>query len=394
MRVLHVISGLDPANGGPTIALVGLAEAQARAGLDVSVLATWQNQTGFPVAEQMRAAGVKVNLIGPASGKLSRHPSLVMATEGAVGRAEVVHVHALWEEIQHRAMRAAKRQGVPYVVTPHGMLSPWSFSNGSVINRLGKRAYLTLRLRRGLAGAAALHYTTVPERELASRLGLGSPTLIEPCGLDWTEFSSLPEGGRFRSRFPEIGHRPMLLFLGRLSAQKGLDALIPAFGQFCRLNPDAVLVIAGPDYDGYSRTVARLIEEHVPNARVLQAGMQAGRERVEAMVDADLFVLSSHHENFGIVVAEAMACATPVVISRDVNVWQEVEAAGAGEAASRAPAELAAAMVRWMADPQRRQEAGERGRAYARAHWDWDLIAQRWADHYAHLKVDAPEHDR
>src|SRR5437016_5289358 len=121
MRVLHVISGLDPANGGPTFALEGLAKAQVREGLDVTVAATWQNQSGFPVAERMRQANVKVKLIGPAHGKLSRHPELTSAIRVAVGEADVLHIHALWEEIQHRAAREAQQRNVPYVVTPHGM---------------------------------------------------------------------------------------------------------------------------------------------------------------------------------------------------------------------------------------------------------------------------------
>src|SRR5687768_301345 len=123
-----------------------MAEGQVRAGMDVSVLATWTTEKGFPPAEHMRERGAKVEVVGPATGKLSRHPQLRGAVEAAVSRADVVHIHALWEEVQHRGARVCQRRGVPYVVTPHGMLSPWSFGSGTVVNRWGKRVYMAVRL--------------------------------------------------------------------------------------------------------------------------------------------------------------------------------------------------------------------------------------------------------
>jgi len=383
VRILHVISGLDPENGGPTFALVGLAEAQRRAGLDVSVIATWQIKTGFPLAERLQAADVKVELIGQAYGKLSRHPDLAAAVDRAVAGADVVHVHALWEEIQHQAPRAAQRRGVPYVVTPHGMLAPWSRAQGGWVHRWGKRAYLLLRLRRNLDRAAAIHFTTPAERDLVAPMRLRPPSIVEPVGIDFSEFEQLPPRGLFRERYPQLRDRQMVLFLSRLSPQKGLDVLIPAM---IRVNDDALLVVAGPDYDSYGQRVRGWVSELLLQDRVIFTGMLHGAERIQALRDADLFVLPSHHENFGIVVAEAMAAGTPVVISREVNIWQEVVAAGAGAAVrSGDDQELAAELRRWLADPAIRDAAGEKARAFARSHYDWNRIAKNWVDHYAAL---------
>ena len=121
----------------------------------------------------------------------------------------------------------------------------------------------------------------------------------------------------------------MILLLSRLSPQKGLDRLIPAFEAFAKSrSPDAVLVLAGPDSDGYSKFVNELIGRSGLKDRIVLTGMLRGRDRIEALVDADLFVLPSHHENFGIVVAEAMAAGTPVVVSREVNIQGDVEESG------------------------------------------------------------------
>jgi glycosyltransferase involved in cell wall biosynthesis len=387
MRVLHVISGLDPENGGPSFAVVGMAQGQLRAGLDVSVLATWANESGFPLAEHMRGRGVKVEMVGRASGKLSRHPRLREAVDAAVAGADVVHVHALWEEAQHQAARACQRRGKPYVITPHGMLSPWSFANGTAINRWGKRVYMAMRLRRNLDGAAALHFTTGVERDLSGRLGLRPPAIIEPVGIDVGEFESLPARGAFRERFGQVGQRPMVLFLGRLSPQKGLDVLMPAFARFQEQDrvSNAVLVLAGPDYDAYGDHVRQIVRRHRLEDRVVFTGMLRGRERIEALVDADLFALTSHHENFGIVVAEAMAAGAPVLISKEVNIWEDVVEAGAGTAVEPEPSAAAAEMARWMADAAMRRAAGERGRAFALSRYGWDPIARNWSDHYRRL---------
>src|SRR5437867_2216080 len=126
MRIVHAISGIDPRNGGPTNALIGLTSAQVRAGLAVRVVSTWQDEDAFRSAEKLKQFGVGVRMIGKARGKLSRHPQIVPAMEEELKNADVLHVHAVWEEIEHLACRAAWRVGVPYVFTPHGMLDPWN----------------------------------------------------------------------------------------------------------------------------------------------------------------------------------------------------------------------------------------------------------------------------
>ena len=146
MRILHAISGIDPRNGGPTNALIGLAAAQVRAGLDVRVAATWQEQDAFTSAKRLEGLNVGVRMIGQAHGKLSRHPDLIRSLEQELEQADVLHVHAIWEEIQHQACRTAQRMSKPYVVTPHGMLDPWNMRK----SRLAKRIFLAMRVRRNL----------------------------------------------------------------------------------------------------------------------------------------------------------------------------------------------------------------------------------------------------
>src|SRR5437868_2460012 len=200
MRILHAISGINRENGGPPVVLAGLAAAQVRAGLDVSIVATWTTNPCPDVVAELETKGIEVMHIGPARNPMSRHSEIAPALERLVAEADVVHVHAMWEEIQHAACRTAWRARAPYVMTPHGMLDPWNMSNGWH----KKRLYLAWRMRANLGRAAALHFATTIERDAVARLGIVRPAIVEPFGIDVEEFANLPAPGSFIAKHPEL----------------------------------------------------------------------------------------------------------------------------------------------------------------------------------------------
>ncbi len=379
MRVLHVISSIDTQAGGTTAALVTLASPQAQAGLDVTVASTFADSIEKTAAETLRSAGVKVQLIGPAKGKLQRHPELASTVQSLVGDADIVHIHALWEEIMHLAAQEAYKQEKPYLVTPHGMLDPWSLQQSKWV----KRFYLMWRLRANLERASAIHFTSEIERDLARRLGLRAESIVVPNGLRLEEFENLPAKGTFRSRYSKIGDRRIVLFMSRLHPKKGLELLVPAFAK-ARLE-DAVLVIAGPGAPEYQAQIERQIGEENLTNRVVFTGMLHGADRVAALADANLFVLPSYQENFGIVVIEALASGCPVVISDQVNIHREISAAGVGGVVPLDVEAIAWELNRWMTDKTLRQEAGEKGRAWVREHFDQHAIARTWVQQYQQI---------
>lgn len=365
--------------GGPIIALAGLVEAQVALGLKVSVCATWREGDDRALAEQMSLAGAQVELVGPASRRLLRHRQLKPKLTEMVRASDIVHVHALWEEIQHGAARVAQRQGVPYIMRPCGMLDPWSLRQSWLL----KRMYMLLRLRRNLNRAAAIHYTSDVARELAAPLNIKAPTIVEPNGVKLEEFATLPPPGTFRARYPQLEGRPTLTFLGRLHSKKGLELLIPAMARLADLS--VMLVIAGPDSRGYEAKLRRLAERHKIADRIVFAGMLRGPERVAALVDADLFVLPSYQENFGNAVVEALAAGRPVVISDQVNIYRQVLQAGVGGVTKQDVDALAAELNRWLSDDSLRAAAAGRARAFVAENYDWKKIAQRWVEHYARI---------
>ncbi len=365
--------------GGTAVAVAELGRAQKRAGLDVTVITTFV-QPPDSTAQSLRDAGVDVVEIGPAKGPLQRHASIAPTLRQRIATADIVHIAALWEEIQHQAARVARQLRVPYLISPHGMLDPWSLSQ----SRLKKQIYLALRLRRDLNAAAALHFTTSIERDLTTPLKLHPPAIVEPNGVDLREFDDLPARRTFRAKHPEIADKPMVLFLSRVHPKKGLDLLVPAFA--AAAPPQAMLVIAGPDCDGYAAQVRDAAQRAGIGQRVIFSGMLRGRDRLEPMVDADLFVLPSYQENFGIVVAEALACGCPVIVSDQVNIHPDVYAAGVGQVVPTKIEPLGAALKRWLVDDaQSRQAAAAKAPAFVRERYDWNQIAQRWVGHYQKL---------
>jgi glycosyltransferase involved in cell wall biosynthesis len=375
MRILHTTSALDPIAGGVATALGRLAESQAAAGLEVSIFSTWVTIPTEPVAEQLRKRGVNVRLLKCRDPR-SQHPEMTKILAQEFAQADLVHVHGMWEEIQYWSGRVARLLGKPYIFTPHGMIAPWCLKK----NNVPKRLYLHFRMRKILNHATAIHYTSNVERDLCAPLQLTAPTIVEPNGLDLSEFKQLPPRGMFRVQHPEIGERPMILCLGRLSPKKGLDLLIPAFA---KANfREAVLVLAGPDEDGYQKQLEALAQQHGVRDRVLFTGMLYNNQRIEALVDADIFALPSYQENFGIVVAEALAAGCPVIISDQVNIYGDVQAADAGAVVPCDIEAVANELTNWMDNAPRRRLAGERGRLMAFDQYDAARIAQRWVTHY------------
>jgi glycosyltransferase involved in cell wall biosynthesis len=377
MHVLHASPALDPRKGGTVTALLAMVRANLLQQHRVTVVAMWGGRKPDEYADQLRALGATVHLLGPVRGPIEWHGGIGRVLRGAIPGADVVHVHALWEEIQHRAAVVARGHGVPYVVTPHGMLDPWSMSQRAV----KKRIYMALRLRRNLSAAALIHFTTDAERDGAAQLGLKAESFVEPYPIDFSEFQNVPPRTWLRERFPEIGGRKIVLFFGRVHYKKGPELLIRAFAEAKR--DDAVLVFAGPVESDYDAQLDRLAQEQGVAGRVFKTGMLYGRDRVAALAGADLFVLPSSQENFGIAVVEALAVHTPVIISDGVNIHPTIARGRVGAVVPTGKVEpLRDALVRWLDDDAMRADAAARARDFVLAEYDIAHAAQRWTRYY------------
>lgn len=365
MRILHVVPTYLPAlrYGGPIVAVHGLCKALAARGHQVDVFTTNVDGDGtldVPVATPVELDGVRVRYFPSSFPRLYWSPAMRRALHAEVGTYDVVHIHAVYLWTGIAAARAARKAGVPYVISPRGMLVPELIRRKS---RMVKSLWLQLLERRGFVHAAAIHFTSALEGEEAKRVGLPLPSpFVVPNGID------------IEPR-PEVPRDPAtLFFLGRVNWKKGLDRVISALPSL----PGVRFKIAGNDDEGLSPRLRELAQQHGVVDRVEFLGPVYGAAKNELLARATLFVLLSTSENFGNAVLEALAMETPVALSREVGLAEEVVRAGAGAIGL----EDAAALLQ---DSERRAEMGRKGRALVESRFTWPRVAEEMERAYESL---------
>lgn len=401
LRILHVTETLFPEQGGPDVAVLGLSRALVRRGCEIEIYTTNIRGRGdfhlhhqdsdwieAPANRQVWRDGIAVCLFSghwPTRWRASRR--LKRALAGNIRRFDIVHIHSLYAFPTAIAARECRRAHVPYLIRPHGSLDPFLRRR----HKVRKAIYSALILRRALNGAAAIHYTTEQEERLVGTLGYRPPGIVVPLGLDIAAYPSLHSPHNFQATYPETRGRRIVLYLGRLNFKKGLNLLVRAFGSLLESFPDSHLVLAGPDAEGYGQRVRECLAEVGAAQRATFTGMLHGEAKLAALAAAEVFALPSYTENFALSVAEAMACAVPVVVSDRVNIWPDVLAARAGFVVPCEPARIAIALADVLKDLKSARAMGLRGRAWAREHWDWDVVAEQMLAAYASVIGEAPE---
>jgi glycosyltransferase involved in cell wall biosynthesis len=381
VRILHVVASYLPAvrYGGTIVSVHALCRALAARGHDVHVFTTSVDGPGdSPVshAGPVDLDGVRVSYFrSPRLRRLYWSPALGRALAAQVGGFDLVHTHAIFLWPLWAAARAARARGIPYVMSPRGMLEKELVRKR---NPLLKSAWITLIERRNLESAGAIHVTSRREAVEAAAFGFRLPPVFEvPNGVDAPIEAPAALSPRLEVL---VGGAPFVLFLGRVNWKKGLDRAIDALG--CA--PDVRLVIAGGDDEGYRADLEARAESGGVRSRVIFTGAVAGREKAALLGAALALVLPSYSENFGNVVLEAMAAGCPVVVTPEVGAAAIVRDSGGGLVVEGTAAALGGALSVMAADAAARQQMGERGRATARQ-FTWDAVAQRMEARYQDL---------
>ncbi len=368
MRVLHIISSLRRSSGGPVRSSQGLAAALSACGCDVRLLSLSPGDENAKGNVDWLAHAERNGFFGAAK---ALHEVL------AGFMPELVHVHGIWSMHTHLSCLAAWNRNIPFIVAPRGMLEPWSLN----AKRFKKRLALWLYQGRNLRRAVALHATAVSEAEQLRRLGYVQPIIISPNGVD------LPGDMPPRARRPD-GKRT-LLFLSRIHPKKGLLELVEAWAA---LKSDKVarpgsgdcetrswhVQYAGPDYGGHLRVVRRRIRELGLENDFTYLGELSDAGKWQRYRNADMFVLPSFSENFGIVVAEALAAGLPVITTKGAP-WPELSGArrcGWWIDIGRGPL-VAALREAILLTDEERSRIGENGRALVKGKYTWDAIAKK-----------------
>ena len=247
-------------------------------------------------------------------------------------------VHGLWQYHTLATRNACRRQRVPYIVCPHGMLDPWALRQHPA-KRLLKSINWGLVTRPVLKDAAAVCFTTEAEKEAASpRLqGISSLQRVAPLGVEGPVQDASALARAWRQNHPDLARRRLLLFLGRLHPKKGPHLLIEGFARWSRQNPteaqDFHLRFVGPaDSDQYLASLHSLSEHQGLRVgdNLSFSGMLQGDSKWQELAAAEVMILPSQQDNFGLVVGESLACSVPVLLSDKVNTAPWITQAGAG----------------------------------------------------------------
>jgi glycosyltransferase involved in cell wall biosynthesis len=360
LRVLHVVPSLDPREGGVAEAVVQLVNHMRPHGCIGEVASL----DGPDAAISERIQGT-VHRLGPGRGQYGLSWNAVRWLRAHAGQYHAIIVHGIWQFHSLAARLGAGRARTPLFVFPHGMLDPW-FERTYPLKHLKKRVYWTLAERWVFRRARAVLFTCRTELELARRPFLDRRMPLEVTGFGIAAPPDDATGGAaFLEAYPQLRGKRIVLFLSRVHEKKGCDLLIDAFAQAASRHPHLRLVMAGP---GEAATIAALqrdIRARGIESQVVWTGMLSGALKWAALRAAEVFVLPSHQENFGIAVVEALASSTPVIITDRVNIWREIAAGGAGFVVPDTKEGVAEGVVRWCETMGEAELAAMRERALA-----------------------------
>lgn len=386
MNVLHVIPSLSPKHGGPSVALPWMAQSLAGAGVRVEVATTDDDGPGrrmaVPLGQRLARDGYGVFHFAKQTEFYKVSWPLSRWLRAHVAEYDVVHVHALFSFASTYAAWAAHRRGVPYVVRPLGVLNRWGMQHRRpFLKSVSFRCLEEPLLRR----AAAVHYTSRQEQREAEQAGVQAPAALIPLGIDLRPFERLPDKGAFLARFPVAHDRALVLFLSRLDPKKGLDLLLPAFALARRRRPDALLVIAGGGQEAYVARGRELAGRLAIADAVLWTGPLDGALKLAALAAAQVFVLPSYSENFGLALVEAMAAGLPCISSTEVGIAPDLSAARAGLVVPCEVGALTQALERLLADRGLAGSLGAAARRLAREQFSLEAMGERLMKLYRQL---------
>ena len=384
MHIVHYLSTIRLEAGGVIRAVLDMAAQLAARGHCVTLL-TFDPKD---VPELWNAGGPGLPSVHKLEGDYTQLAGLNRAFTRQVAAcldgADVVHMHVPWDFVCCRVAGVANRLGVPYVVALHGMLDDWCMEQRG----WKKRLYLSIAGRRLLERAAAVHCTCRIEADQASRWYPRGRSEVIPLIFNPSAFKELPGPELARRAYASaLGDdgEPVVLFLSRLHPKKRLDILIDAMARLREIGPPCRLVIAGTGEPEYEQSMRDLVTRHDLGDRVEFVGFVSGQEKISLYQACDLFVLPTDQDTWPFALIEPLACGLPLVTTRGVDIWQDLESSGGAVIVETTPANLAETIKDLIDDPDKCRDMGRRGRQWVLECLDPDRIMDRYEALYREL---------
>ena len=383
--VLHVIPSVAVVRGGPSHAVVDMVASLIKQGMQAVIATTNDNGAevlDVPLYKQTDYKGVPTYFFPRFSPNV--HAVREFAFSGALTHwlwqnakhYDVIHVHAIFSYASTAAMTIARLQKVPYIVRPLGQLCNWSLEQSAI----KKKLYLRLIERANLSGCDRVHLTSVQEQTELTQLSLQANSVVIPHGI---EVSSPYPNARhqLRQHLNLPLEQPIVLFLSRFHPKKGLEYLIPALA---KLEEEAfTFILAGSGEAVYEEEIKDLVERYGLTEHTVMPGFVSGDFKQLLLQGADLFALTSHSENFGVCVLEAIAAGLPVLVTPGVALSHEVKQYQLGSVVSQNPEDIATAITSYLHTTETVRTAHRQyARTFVTDHYAWDAIATQLIDTY------------
>lgn len=386
LKILQIVPSISLVYGGPSQMVLGLSAALAAQGIEVIILTTDSNgdsgQAPLDVPLNMIIEQDGYSIIYFHCSPFRRYKFSVDLLRWLLANSsefDIAHIHALFSPVSTAAATVARYKKLPYILRPLGTLDPADLTKKKQLKKL----YAALLERYNLAGAAAIHFTSNQEAKISERFGTKAPDLVIPVGVRPPQPRLLRGKQKRVKAFGISDEQLLVLFMSRIDPKKGLNLLIPALERLligehgCSPPPNFHFILAGtnPQDPNYEQQIQQEIKNSTLASRTTITGFVTGELKAALLEEADLFVLPSYYENFGIAVAEAMVAGTPVVISNQVHIWEEIKDAEAGWVCACEVNALATTLREALRNTEELRRRGANAQDYALRSYSWNAIA-------------------
>lgn len=371
MKILHYCARLRLKDGGVVRAVLDVTSALAQSGKSTTLLCT--EGEDWPDHQ----SGVQLMTTGSFDKKPIRFSrERLDSLRACIAEADVLHLHTPWEPANVQLAKLAREEGTPYVISVHGMLDDWVMKTST----LKKRLFLLLGGRTMFKHASVVHCTAHDESRQANRWIPKSVFKVIPLVFDPSSFLHPPPTSDPDKHWkPSQEDVPVILFLSRLHPKKGVERLLEATSM---MQSKIKVIIAGSGETDYEKQLLQQCESAGLTGQVEFVGFVKGDRKIALLRLADLFVLPTSQENFGIVFAEAMGCKLPVITTKGVDIWNELEASGGAIIVENSSKSIATAIESLLADPQKLKTMGVQGQSWVKDTFGGDAIINRYVEMY------------
>ncbi|MGC1309752.1 MAG: glycosyltransferase [Phormidesmis sp.] len=377
LKVLHVIPSVSPTRGGPSQAVIEMVKVLRSQAVEATIVTT--NDDGselldVPLGRELNYQGVPVWFFPrfsppvPAFREFAFSGAFTRWLWQNAKRYDVMHIHAIFSYPSTVAMAIARRHNIPYIIRPLGQLCEWSLQQSA----LKKWLYLQLIERTNLNGSQGLHLTSNKEKQEAAKLQLNCSSFVVPHGLD---FPSRIDDARqlLRAQFNLPENEKIILFLSRIHPKKGLDYLIAALSNLVKY--PFTFILAGSGDPGYEAEIRDLLQASGISNRTILPGFVEGKTKAIFLQGADLYALTSHSENFGVAVLEALAAGLPAMVTPGVALCDEMQRHQLGYVSELTVEAITSTLESYFADPAAALQLGKRAQQFTLKNYTWQSNA-------------------